>query len=107
MSQGRQAYYTLRAVTKIRGGLVTIIYSKTLDIHTTAVNESAASSLMSTDVERIAQTLKMVHTVWAAPLELVIAVYLLERQLGVACVMAMILAIGKISLKEKVRSRTH
>jgi hypothetical protein len=87
-------YETLRAVTKIRGGLVTIIYSTTQELHTTAINESAASSLMSIDVERIAQSLELVYNLWATPIELGIAIYLLERQLGAACVAVVILAIG-------------
>ncbi|KAE8453304.1 hypothetical protein EG329_011371 [Mollisiaceae sp. DMI_Dod_QoI] len=94
ISSGRYTYETLRAVTKIRGGLVTIIYSTTQDLHITAINESAASTLMSTDVERIAQSLKLVHNLWATPVELGIAIYLLERQLGAACLVVVVLAIG-------------
>jgi len=50
---------------------------------------------MSTDVERIAQSLRMIHQLWATPVELILAIWLLERQLGVACVMPVILALGR------------
>jgi hypothetical protein len=52
---------------------------------------------MGTDVERIASMSKVVHDLWATPLELIIAVILLERQLGAACVMPIMLALGKHS----------
>lgn len=59
-----------------------------------AINETAASSLMSTDVELICRVLQSIHNVWATPIEVAIAIYLLERQLGAACVMPIILAIS-------------
>ncbi|KAF4637009.1 hypothetical protein G7Y89_g1078 [Cudoniella acicularis] len=94
ISTGHYSYETLRVATKIRGGLITLIYLKSQDLHITFVNESAASTLMSVDVERIAQSLQFLHQLWATPIELVLAVWLLERQLGVACIMPVILALG-------------
>lgn len=61
-----------------------MIYTKTTDLSITALNESAAVTLMSSDVETICQGLANVHEIWAVPIELVIALYLLDRQLGVA-----------------------
>ncbi|KAI9640923.1 hypothetical protein NHQ30_010764 [Ciborinia camelliae] len=97
IASGRYTYETLRAVTKIRGGLVTIIYSTTQNLHSTAIEESASSSLISTDVERIAQCLELFHNLWATPIELAIAIYLLERQLGAACVIPVILALADVT----------
>lgn len=60
---------------------------------------------MSTDVERIAQCLQLFHNLWATPIELVIAVYLLERQIGAACAVPVILALGTCSLFKSINPR--
>lgn len=57
--------------------------------------ETAALTLMSTDVDRIALTLDKVHEIWASTLETIIAIYLLERQFGWARVAPLILALGE------------
>jgi ATP-binding cassette subfamily C (CFTR/MRP) protein 1 len=72
-----------------------MIYSKRQKLHLSSVDGTSASTLMNTDVERISATLKAMHTLGATPLELIIAIVLLERQIGAACVMPIILALGK------------
>jgi hypothetical protein len=49
---------------------------------------------MSTDVERISGGLVSLHDVWASPIEIGIALYLLERELGIACIAPSLLALG-------------
>lgn len=49
---------------------------------------------MGTDVERIANGFREIHELWACPLDIGIAVYLLERQVGVACLVPTVIAIG-------------
>ncbi|OBT51212.1 hypothetical protein VE04_08393, partial [Pseudogymnoascus sp. 24MN13] len=75
---------TYRVITMIRGALVSIVYSKTLIIQDGAFDNAAALTLMSTDVDRIASSLQTVHEIWANVIELSIAIYLLQRQVGVA-----------------------
>ncbi|EKV04366.1 ABC transporter, putative [Penicillium digitatum PHI26] len=48
--------------------------------------DSAALTLMSVDVERISSGLQYVHEVWASPIDIGLALWLLERQLGLAVV---------------------
>ncbi|OQD90867.1 hypothetical protein PENANT_c001G04474 [Penicillium antarcticum] len=48
--------------------------------------DSAALTLMSVDVERIGSGLQYVHEVWASPIDIGLALWLLERQLGLAVV---------------------
>ena len=80
-------YYHLRTITKLRSVLVTAI-SK----HTTAVNiqlledPKSPITLMSNDVERAVQGVRYLHEVWANAVQAGVAVYILERQAGVACV---------------------
>ena len=70
----------------IRGSLVSAIYSKTMEISITALENSQAVSLMSTDIQRIVDGLKFVHEIWANLLQVAIATWLLSREIGVACV---------------------
>lgn len=79
----------------IRGALVSIVYSKTLVIQDGAFDDAAALTLMSTDVDRIAGSLQTVHEIWANVIELSIAIYLLQRQVGVASVVTVGLVISQ------------
>ena len=56
-------------------------------------------------MERISQCLRLFHNLWATPIELVIAVYLLEKQLGAACAVPVILALGTCSLSKSNNPR--
>jgi ATP-binding cassette, subfamily C (CFTR/MRP), member 1 len=83
-----------QATVLIRGSLTTMIYSKVMDLDLRVVDDTVASTLMSVDVGRICMVVQEMHQVWANPIELGLAVWLLERQLGVPCVMPVILALG-------------
>jgi ATP-binding cassette subfamily C (CFTR/MRP) protein 1 len=75
---------------------VTAIYRKTTEISLTALDNSAAVTLMSTDVERIINGLRLMHEFLA------IATYLLQRELGVACVAPIAVSIGRFLLQPSV-----
>ena len=79
-----------------RGGLVSLIYSKTLVIVDATSNDAAAVTLMSTDIERICSGLQNIHEVWANSIEVAIAIYLLAMQVGVASVVTVGLIIGQV-----------
>ena len=74
-----------RALTMLRGGLTCLIYQKTLDLSTVALDQSAALTLMSGDIEKIVEGLKFFQDSWAPVIEVGIAVWLLYTQLGIAC----------------------
>jgi ATP-binding cassette subfamily C (CFTR/MRP) protein 1 len=78
---------------------VTAIYRKTTEISLTALDNSAAVTLMSTDVERIINGLRLMHEFWANLIQVVIATYLLQREIGVACVAPIAISIGKYLLQ--------
>lgn len=48
---------------------------------------------MGTDVERIVQKFRSLHETWAGPVEVAVGVFLLERQLGVACLIPAVISI--------------
>lgn len=75
-------YLINRVTVRMRGGLVCLIYQKTVDLSITALEESAALTLMSTDVERIMQSFTNLNKAWAAVIQVGIALYLLYTTLG-------------------------
>ncbi|OAP58615.1 hypothetical protein AYL99_07705 [Fonsecaea erecta] len=74
-----------RCVTEIRGGLISLLYQKTLDLSVVTVDPSASLTLMSSDIQRIVDPLTLFHMTWGSMVELCIAMYLLYRNLGTAC----------------------
>ena len=99
---------TFRFTTVVRGTLVSMICAKTLDLSITSLDESAAMTLMSNDtgelfllsvvgylkhnsffpralsLETICGGFQNLHEIWAVPLELGIAMWLLYRELGLS-----------------------
>jgi len=81
----------------VRGSLIAVIYEKMISLKSANTNESAAITLMGTDVERIVETFfLLVVEIWANILQLSIAVFLLERQLGAVCIAPIIIALCKL-----------
>ncbi|KAI9691603.1 MAG: hypothetical protein M1822_007674 [Bathelium mastoideum] len=62
----------------------------------TAVDPAASLTLMSADIERITTGWQTMHEIWANIIEAALAIYLLERQLGVACVLPLAVAIASL-----------
>jgi hypothetical protein len=78
------------------------VYRKTTEISISALDNSVAITLMSTDVERIVLSMQVIHEIWANILQLGIGIFLLERQLGVACVAPLVVSLGmSIYLQEE------
>lgn len=87
----------LKNLTMIRGLLVTAIYNKVTTIPSTT-EDKAAVTLMSTDVERITQGLRVFHEAWANIAEVGLAVWLLERELHVGSIAPIVVATGSSAL---------
>ncbi|KAF4438951.1 abc transporter [Fusarium austroafricanum] len=73
-----------RFVSMARGILFTAVYNKTISLPTADVNDSAALTLMNSDIERIKMGLLPLHEYWANVIEVVLASWLLEKQIGAA-----------------------
>jgi len=87
----------------IRGSLISIIYQKMMILKSADANKSAAMTLMGTDVDRIVETwYLLVVDIWASILQLGIAIFLLERQLGAVCIAPILIALG-IALLTKLQ----
>lgn len=86
IANGAFMHQTYRMVTVSRSVIITMIYSQTVDLNLASVDESAAVTLMSADVERICSALQYIHGPWSSPLDAMIGAYLLQRDIGLAAV---------------------
>jgi ATP-binding cassette subfamily C (CFTR/MRP) protein 1 len=75
---------TYRVITKLRGTLVSLIYTKTLNVSIPTAQKGSAITLMSADVNRTATGLRFMHECWASCIDIGLGIYLLQRQLGPA-----------------------
>lgn len=62
-----------------------MLYSKAVAVPLTDVDTASSLTLMSADIERIVTGMETAHELWANLIEVGLAIYLLQRQLGVAC----------------------
>lgn len=88
---------TYRMLAKVRSGLTAIIYQHTINLRGSDVKDSAALTLMGTDVERVVESLRFVHEVWASLPEVAVAVYLLARQVSYAAIIPVVISAGESS----------
>jgi hypothetical protein len=72
-------------------GCLTVIYRKTTGISTVGLDDAAAVSLMSTDVERIVSGLTLMHDIWMTLLQIIISLFLLYRMVWAAFVVPLVL----------------
>ncbi|GKT45639.1 ABC transporter atnG [Colletotrichum spaethianum] len=73
-----------RSLAMLRGVLVAAIYSKTTELRVAPGDDSAAVTLMSTDVEVIIRAWRELHEFWANIIQIAIATWLLSIQIGYA-----------------------
>jgi hypothetical protein len=71
-----------------------MIYLCTTKMNNNKLGDSQAITLMGTDVERICNSLQSFHECWISVIEIAVAVYLLERQVGVTCVVPTVVSLG-------------
>jgi ATP-binding cassette, subfamily C (CFTR/MRP), member 1 len=95
---GQYQHLSYRAITMARGGLVSMLYRKATDLSMKDVDPAASMTLMSADIERIVQGWQSMHEIWANALEVALAIFLLEGQLGVACVIPVVVSLRKLTL---------
>ncbi|KAJ5812743.1 ABC transporter integral membrane type 1 [Penicillium robsamsonii] len=90
------ARQAVRIITMTRGSLVTMIYAKILRQASDPRQEASSTTLMSTDIDRIATGLLNFHELWASPVEIMIALVLLGRYIGYPSVAALGVALVSV-----------
>ncbi|KAH8693633.1 ATPase-like protein [Talaromyces proteolyticus] len=84
-------YLHERTLCMFRGTLAGVIYKKTTEIELSSTRDSAALTLMSTDIEKIRLGFLNLHELWANTVEVALASWLVERQIGAAFVAPLII----------------
>ncbi|KAK9417306.1 putative ABC transporter,multidrug resistance associated protein [Seiridium unicorne] len=93
ISTGYYKHQTYRCLTMIRSALVGLIYDSTLDMRMSAATDKAALTLMSSDIDQIVSGLENFDVIWATPIEIALAVYILVEEIRLATVAPVALAI--------------
>ncbi|QGA22297.1 hypothetical protein EYB26_010013 [Talaromyces marneffei] len=75
---GLYQHHNFRFITQIRGAIVSMIYEKTLEVRYKTDSNLPAATLMGNEVDNISIGIQNAHETWASPIELGIAIYLLE-----------------------------
>ncbi|RYP12551.1 hypothetical protein DL765_007253 [Monosporascus sp. GIB2] len=78
-------YMTFRFLIRLRGGLIALIYQQTVEARAVDLGSINGLTLMGTDVERIVLNFQTIHEVWASLVDIAIAIFLLQRQVFLAC----------------------
>lgn len=87
---------------KMRMGLVTAIYRKTLETKSLQGAQPDILNLMSTDTDRIVNSCISFHSFWSIPFQLFTTLYLLYTQIGVAFIAGVIFAVALIPLNRYI-----
>ncbi|KAM0421107.1 hypothetical protein ACHAPT_011178 [Fusarium lateritium] len=86
VSSAFYGYYKQKALAMIRGCLCAAIFRKTTEMKLTSADDSAALTLMSTDIERVLRGAETAHELWANTIEVAIGCWLLYDKVGAAFV---------------------
>ncbi|KAH7271040.1 P-loop containing nucleoside triphosphate hydrolase protein [Fusarium solani] len=86
-------YYRQKALTMIRGCLCAAVYRKTTEMKLTSADDSAALTLMSTDIDRVLHGAEAAHELWANTIEVSVGCWLLYNKVGVAFVSPLVIII--------------
>ncbi|KAI1838945.1 hypothetical protein DTO027I6_3367 [Penicillium roqueforti] len=82
-----------RATTMVRGGLMALVYQHMMELPLGSTDESSAMSLMGADVEMLAEYFhSTVCESWASILQLGLAAWILQTQIGVVCITPILIA---------------
>lgn len=87
---------------KMRTGLVTAIYRKTLEARGLQGARPDVLNLMSTDTDRIVNSCVSFHSLWSIPFQLFTTLYLLYTQVGAAFIAGLIFAIALIPINRYI-----
>lgn len=90
---------------KMRIGLVSAIYRKTLEGEGIQSSQTEIVVLMSTDSDRIVNSCISFHSLWSIPFQLIATLYLLYTQLGAALIAGVVFAALLIPINRYIASK--
>lgn len=100
LTTGIYRHNVYRLLTMVRSAAIDSIYHTTLGLDTKAANDAVALTLMSTDIENIASGFEHFDSLWADPVEIGVAIYLLYNQVGLAFLAPIITSLSRFFLRK-------
>lgn len=74
---------------------MTAVYRKATEINSTDINGTKTVTLMSTDCELVVRGLLAMHELWASVVQVAFATWLVQRELGIACLGPIAITVGQ------------
>jgi hypothetical protein len=88
-------YQNFRFKTRIRGGLIALVYDCSLRTRAVDTGSVTSVALVGTDIERITESVALVHDLWGCLIDIPIGIWLLEKEMSVACIAPVVLLLSK------------
>ncbi|KAJ5987224.1 hypothetical protein N7451_011589 [Penicillium sp. IBT 35674x] len=98
VSRATYEHLGYRATTMLRGGLMTLVFQHMMDLPLGGTDESSAMALMGSDIEMLVEYFySVVCETWANVLQLALATWLLQTQVGAVCIGPILVATSFIA----------
>jgi ATP-binding cassette, subfamily C (CFTR/MRP), member 1 len=85
-----------RFETMLRGSLISLIMTQTLELDSFNTSGTSTLTLITADVGKICDTYKSLNNIWSDPTSIGVALWLLERQLGIGFIGPAIPGLSKL-----------
>ncbi|CAJ0582835.1 unnamed protein product, partial [Mesorhabditis spiculigera] len=108
MVQTHFMYYVEKISLKVRTATVMAIYDKMLRVPLAEMSSFSSGQILnfiSTDVDRIVNFCNSFHAFWNLPLELIVTLYLLYREVGMAFLSGLVAALVLIPINKVITTR--
>ncbi|CAG8303457.1 unnamed protein product [Penicillium salamii] len=94
VSKAAYEHLGYRATTMLRGGLMALVFQHMMSLPLASTDESSAMALLGSDIEMLAEYFfSVVCETWANVLQLALATWLLQTQVGAVCIAPILVAI--------------
>ncbi|XP_007530511.1 ATP-binding cassette sub-family C member 10 [Erinaceus europaeus] len=103
--QNQYGYEVRKVTLQAQGAVMNILYRKALQLGPRRPPTGEALNLLGTDSERLLNFAGSFHEAWGLPLQLAITLYLLHRQVGLAFVGGLILALLLVPVNKVIATR--
>lgn len=93
LSTAFYSHQNTSGLAMLRASLISAIFSRSTELSTGDVADSAAVTLMSSDVDAIIRAWRQLHEIWATLIQVPVAVWLLSTHIGWACVGPLVMCV--------------
>ena len=101
-------FHCYRTGLRLRSAAITSVYQKALRLSSGSLSRQSTgeiTNLMSVDASRLQDLTPYLHAVWYSPLQILLALFFLWRELGVSCLAGMLVILGTIPLTGFIAKR--